>query len=88
MHVYLCVCARAYMHKYAYMGVGTHRDQESLWDTLELWVIVSCLNGHWELTFGPVKAANVLNHSVPRQPYSRLLFLFASFFEEAPISRY
>ena len=63
MCVYVCVCARTHMH----MGVGTHRDQESLWDTLELQVTVSCLNGCWELIFGPVIAANALNHSVPVQ---------------------
>lgn len=80
----ICVCAIVHMHT----GVGTRRDQESVWDTLELRVIVSCLNGHWELTFDPVKSTNVLKHSVPSQPYGPLLFLFALFFEEAPISRY
>lgn len=68
------------------MWVLADRDQESLWDTLELRVIASCLN--WELTFGPVKSTKVFKHSVPSQPYGPLLILFAPFFEEAPISRY
>lgn len=41
------------------MSVGAHRDQEGLWDPLELQVIIRCLNGCWELNVDPMKEQSV-----------------------------
>lgn len=85
----ICVCAREHTCTSMHMH-GCGYSQRSGEPVGYPGVMGDCELHAWALRtdLWCCEAANVLKHSVPHQPYSRLLFLFASFFEEAPISRY